>query len=330
MSQHAETTNDEPCVGWAARVPSWALSLVFHAGLFTTMGLLLTPEQRGAATEPGRDVGVVLAHVAPSGELQYESAPLDAPTADQTTDAVAQNNPLATAAADRPPLDLSEALPKQRNTIGPGAATGQAAPSATGLTQGAPSGSSKHGNFARTKVYGLVGEGQRFVYVFDRSASMGGEGNSALRSAKGELLASLDSLGPEHSFQIIFYNERPTIFNPQGLQGRLTFATDANKRAAHQFVSGMVADGGTNHYDALMMALRLDADVIFFLTDADQPGLSPPQMQRVRRANQRASINCIMFAVGPAQAGSENFMQVLSHENHGQYLYIDISRQLRP
>jgi len=132
-------------------------------------------------------------------------------------------------------------------------------------------------------VFGIPGEGYKFVYVFDRSGSMGGSGRSALSAAKAELLASLESLEKTHQFQIIFYNDRPTKFNPTGNPDRLVFATERNKALARRFVASITAEGGTRHEEALIAAIKLQPDVIFFLTDADEPKLWPDQLARIHR-----------------------------------------------
>lgn len=178
---------------------------------------------------------------------------------------------------------------------------------------------------ARTSFYGIDGEGFKFVYVFDRSASMGEGSGSPLEAAKRELWKSLATLGPTHQFQIIFYNERPRIFSPTGVANRLVFATDANKKQAKNFIEGISADGGTEHEDALDMALRLHPDVVFFLTDADEPAMSDEQLRRINRKNQSAAaVHCIEF--GERDAAGENFLARLAHQNGGQYVYKNITQ----
>jgi VWA domain-containing protein len=176
-----------------------------------------------------------------------------------------------------------------------------------------------------TSFYGLQGEGTKFVYVFDRSGSMGGSGESALRLAKNELLQSLESIGPTQQFQIVFYNERPTVFALAGLPGRLVFGNDQSKQQARRFIEEIKAAGGTDHEAALDLALRLHPDVIFFLTDADEPGLNAEQLLRIRRRNPGAVIHTIEFGPGPS-TGDENFLVKLARENRGQYVYVDVSR----
>lgn len=178
---------------------------------------------------------------------------------------------------------------------------------------------------ARTSLFGIVGEGYKFVYAFDRSGSMGGSGRNALQAVKAELLASLDHLDTVHQFQIIFYNERPVLFNPSGTPGRLAFANEQNKDRARRFIESITADGGTEHEDALRLAIKLRPDVIFFLTDADEPQLTRPQLDSLQRLAAGITIHAIEFGQGPKPKG-KNFLAVLAQENGGQYTYVDISK----
>lgn len=178
---------------------------------------------------------------------------------------------------------------------------------------------------ARTSLFGIVGEGYKFVYVFDRSGSMGGSGKTALRAVKAELLASLENLDTVHQFQIIFYNEKPVIFNPSGAPGRLAFGTEQNKDRARRFLDTISADGGTEHEEALRLAIKMRPDVIFFLTDADEPMLDRQQLNRIQRLAAGILIHAIEFGRGPKPEG-KTFLAVLAEENGGQYTYVDISK----
>lgn len=177
---------------------------------------------------------------------------------------------------------------------------------------------------ARTSLFGLVGEGFKFVYVFDRSGSMGGAGRQALQLVKQELRASLRNLDTVHQFQLIFYNERPVIFNPSGMPGRLAFATQDNKERALRFIDAITPDGGTEHEEALKLAIRLRPDVIFFLTDGDDPQLTPQQIQRLSRMAAGITIHAIEMGRGPRPAEG-SFLATLAAENGGKYVYVDIT-----
>ncbi len=178
---------------------------------------------------------------------------------------------------------------------------------------------------ARTSMFGVSGIGHKFVYVLDRSASMGGSGQKALRAVKAELVKSLRNLDTVHEFQIIFYNEKPVIFNPSGTPGRLAFANRANKERAARFVDSITADGGTSHVDALKLAIRLHPDVIFFLTDGDDPKLSRRELDQIQRMATGITLNTIEFGPGP-KPEEESFLATLAEENDGHYVYVDLSK----
>lgn len=136
----------------------------------------------------------------------------------------------------------------------------------------------------RTGIFGAEARGNRFVYVFDRSASMAEPEGRPLAVAKGELLRSIEDLGEVQQLSLVFYNERVQMFSPPGTRGRLVFATDENRRAAARFIGSVRATGGTRHADALAAAFRLDPDVVFLLTDADaKDDLDAAEVARLER-----------------------------------------------
>ena len=178
---------------------------------------------------------------------------------------------------------------------------------------------------ARASLFGVSGEGYKFVYVFDRSGSMGGSGAASLRAVKSELRKSLQSLEDTHQFQIIFYNDRPVLFNPTGVPGKLAFATERVKERALRFLDTIVAEGGTEHEAALKMAIRLRPDVIFFLTDGDEPKLCRRQLDEIRNMADGVTINTIEFGPGPARE-RPGFLATLAEENNGHYVYVDAQK----
>lgn len=182
---------------------------------------------------------------------------------------------------------------------------------------------------ARTGVFGVSGVGYKFVYVFDRSGSMDGHGGAPLAAAKSELIHSLHELGKMHQFQIVFYNEHPRVFTLSGNDARLAFGTPQNKALAERFIMGITADGATQHEEAIMVALAMDPDVIFFLTDADEPSLSPRQLAQIAHRNNGTTINTIEFGYGP-QENSDNFLAWLARQNGGQHVYVNIATLRQP
>jgi len=181
------------------------------------------------------------------------------------------------------------------------------------------------GEQGQVSLFGIQAAGSKFVYVLDRSGSMGDSHGEALAAAKRELASSLDQLDSVQQFQIIFYNEVARKFNPTGQAGRLAFGTSQNKIEAKKFIDSIEADGGSAHEDALVMAIRLQPDVIFFLTDADDPKLTSRDLARIERLGAGTIINTVEFGSGP-QRESENFLVKLSRQSGGQHTYVDVTK----
>ncbi|HEX3997719.1 MAG TPA: VWA domain-containing protein [Pirellulales bacterium] len=179
----------------------------------------------------------------------------------------------------------------------------------------------------KATLLGVEGKGTKFVYVFDRSGSMGVPGNKPLNRAKAELLRSIDALSDLQQFYIIFYNHAQKMFQIDPTGKRLIFASDANKRAAKQWVDGIEAGGGTKHADALLMALRMHPDAIFMLTDGDPPDdLTADELARVQRANTAATvINVIQ--ISPPDTTHENMLIRLANHSGGQHVYVDFDKK---
>jgi hypothetical protein len=180
---------------------------------------------------------------------------------------------------------------------------------------------------ATTSMFGITAEGYKFVYVMDRSGSMGGSAQVALKAVKSELARSLEGLDAIHQFQIIFYNEKPVVFNPTGVSGKLAFANEDNKARAVRFINSITPDGGTKHEEAIKTAIRLHPDAIFFLTDGDEPGLSAEQIDAISGRASGIAIHTIEFGIGPAP--KESFMAKLAKANRGEYSYVDLTERIQ-
>ena len=329
--QLSVTTLSEDCYGWAANgrgevpaksVPAWILSMLLHAIGMLVVAFVFRVAPRGVVPEPERTTGIAL--VQQDAAERHYSWESDESNSDEES---------ASAALDR---SLSEVLPPQdqleMNLDG-------VLPTASGDLVDAETDrytdvddSTKDGERhslasgdATTSVFGVEGTGSRFVYVFDRSGSMDGFGGAPLRAAKAELLSSLNDLQRGHQFQIIFYNEQPRVFNPTGGEPSLVWGDEAGKQLAKRFVTGIAATGGTRHMHAMRLALGMRPDVIFFLTDADEPQMTEDELGRVRRLNYATAIHAIEFGYGPNRS-TLNFLKRLAAENRGRHVYIDVAK----
>lgn len=304
------------------RIPAWLLSTTIHTVLIVVLVLTVRVMPIQSTPEPDRQIGIVLATADEGSNEYFDEAAANQPSSSQSpSETNAQSSsPLPT--AEDLPVDIGGVLPSAEEMLG-----GQASeflPDAGDLAQGVVPGQS-FGGQANTSVYGLQAEGTKFLYVFDRSGSMSGYGGRPLRSAKAELIASLNDLDRTHQFQIIFYNEDPQVFRPDGRSPRLVFGDEQGRTLAQRFVGSIIAAGGTRHMQPLVMALAMRPDVIFFLTDAEEPKLSGEELQRIRRLNKGTMIHAIEFGFGPS-TGEDNFLMQLARQNGGQHAYVDISK----
>jgi len=316
--------------------PAWLLSIVLHTTVLVALGLTYRSQFVGAADEEARTTGIALVRGSDESQPSYFSGEQESggPTAAASAGRETSNSPMVFTLPREADLAIGpeSVLPKGTGEGSLGVLSGEGIPGAADLTQGGTgTGRGPGSGFGEghTYVFGVKGTGTKFLYVFDRSGSMEGYEGRPLAAAKAQLVRSLADLKSTHQFQIIFYNERPTVFSLRGGPPAMAFGDENSKAAATRFVEGMTAAGGTSHLDALLMALRLAPDVVFFLTDADDPVLTADEMAKVRRANRGSAIHAIEFGYGPQRSG-ENFLMRLARENGGQHAYVDIARLPRP
>lgn len=291
-------------------LPAWLCSFVVHGGLVALLVTQLNSFSRGPADLPGNGLGITLDLKANDGDVGRQG---DRRRIEPT------RPPIVLAALESEPTDQSQSQTPSTTDAATAAPQPPVEPSAQPPAGNYGTGQGK----ASVQVFGVRGVGTKFVYVFDRSTSMEG---APLASAKQQLIASLNSLGPIHQFQIIFFNDRLRVSDITGGGRRIAFATDRNKSLAEKFVGGITADGGTDRLQALRAAIAMQPDVIFFLTDADDP-MPPSELADIERLNRRtsATICTIEFGSGRQKAPA-NFLSELARASSGQYGYVDTTR----
>ncbi len=268
-------------------------------------------------------------------EQQVDDAPpvdLDLPTAPQ----VAMAGPGAAARAAKSTgtqyPDARQMTRPSGKIRGPGAGTGSGNGNGSdgdGLVGGGGTGGEggnrglgDGGGGGGTSFFGHRAVGRKFVYVLDASGSM--YDYNAIGVAKAELLASLAQLDETQQFQVIFYNDRVYPMRDSDRRENVFWGTDTNRTRASQFVRNIEPDGGTNHISALLEALKLAPDVIFFLTDAGEPILYAKDLDLIKRRNNgRSTIFTVEFGKG-ANLRVENFLTKLARDNNGAHTYRDI------
>lgn len=308
---------------------AWISSCVLHTCLFVSVALLWRPIAKGTNGEKDRPVGIAVMHQTSTGTEYFIAGGSSGATASSSTASEnAASVPVATPGATSVEQILSELMPDMSANVGTGAesiGSGLAGGGTSGLS-GAAKGEGKGLNQTKATFLGLEGVGASFVYVLDRSDSMNTQGGAPMFLAKRELMQSIESLGENHQFQIIFYNDSPSpLSSSRGGNNRLLFAKPIEKSRAAQFVRSMVANGSTEHARALKKGLDYAPDVLFFMTDADLPGLSSNQLAEIQEAATRSgtTIHTIQFRGGP-QEGEGGWIRMLAEMNRGKYRYVNV------
>ena len=314
-------------------IPAWAFSVVFHVILLVTIGWLTQPVTHGTTREVDRPIGIAVVERLPHRDQSVQPEVLDSlseSNSEPATESPSTSSPASLAPANlAPPVDLAGVIQEMTSGDVPTLSV-EAADGVFGAgtdTSGDGARPKASGKPTSTMVFGVTGSGSRFIYVFDRSDSMNGFGGKPLRAAKKELKRSLESMTENQQFQVIFYNEDAKPFIPAGTPLSLLRGESTMVRRATQYVDAVKAFGGTEHFGALQMALRMGPDVIFFLTDARVPRLTASQLAEVRRLADLAgtSIHAIEFGAESA-APQESFLMQLAAENRGEYRYIAIDQ----
>jgi len=322
---------------WRSVVSSLGLHLALLLAFF---GFTYSTGGGGDSVEPDRSAGIVLTVQAkPTEEQQY---------LDQTDFQPSESNDtLAEASTSQPTQDAAPVIeadlsPTKIDMPGFefnafGDASQMASPAARGLdTSHELSDAAKElieadrrrldslkpaGPATSLSVFGSGQmEGRSFLFLLDRSTSMGSKGLGVVQVARKELTAAVEKLDSHHRFQILGYNNRTTPMKAP----RLLNASKEHKLDVPKFVSNLTAFGPTNHVVGIMTALSYKPDVIVMLTDGGAPGLDSQELQQIRRIHGgRTQIHCVQFGLGPKRLEDE-FMETLAGQNGGTFRYIDV------
>ncbi|MFT5324603.1 MAG: hypothetical protein ACI8P0_002467 [Planctomycetaceae bacterium] len=273
----------EPTVrehGLKTTASACAVSMVFHACLLTACGLIWYALPRPEIGLPGIDSLMATSESDDSadGELQFEEsltlAEVTPPLATGGQSMAEYQSPLTNPEDSLMPTGEQSLLSasaigspwQNANVSGATTPVGSASGSRDGLGYGDGIGDSE-GSDAADSFFGLRPIGRRIVYVLDCSRSMNHphdtEAKTRFKRMKLELIKSVQGMGPESEFFLIFFNDFAIPMpSPVPVQ-----AAEQPKLKYLYWMKDLKADGNTEPRLALRHALRLQPDIVYFLTD---------------------------------------------------------------
>ncbi|TCK07397.1 marine proteobacterial sortase target protein [Marinobacterium mangrovicola] len=167
--------------------------------------------------------------------------------------------------------------------------------------------------FTPPQLDGWEKPAREVVFVIDTSGSMGGQ---SIRAAREALLNGLAGLEAGDSFNIIEFNT-----DTSALFTSARPADAQNLRIAERFVSRLEAEGGTNMFPALDLALQPSDSQrlrqVVFITDG-----AVAQEQELFSHIQRKLAGSRLFTVGIGSAPNTYFMQEAALAGRGFFTYI--------
>jgi hypothetical protein len=285
---------------WTA-VP-WSVSFAVHVVVIAALGVLTwraaTPDEG-----PTHRVNILLDLGNQDGGPRYRG-PRELALQPRSE---APRDRLSDLLKERPPTPLIEV----------GAGHGAARPDLPDLNLAEGAG----GGFA-TEFMSLGARARRFVYLVDKSSSMGNDGR--LELAKAELKASIEMLPEAAAFHVIFFDLATRIEMPSD---RLIAATRDNKDRCYQRLAQVTPSGGTDPMPAFRKALELQPDVIFFLTDGrifSDLALERRVPDRVRLMNiELAKDRAVIHTVCLLDRNGLETLQQIADQNHGRCRFVD-------
>jgi hypothetical protein len=168
-----------------------------------------------------------------------------------------------------------------------------------------------------SEFFGIKAKGRRFVYIVDRSGSMGGV---LLERARTELMRAVKELNKRQRFYVYFFSSRTSpMFDPppnDKSAKKLLRATPENVQKLQAWVARMSAGGGTHPQPAILEALKFKPHAIFLLSD----GRFDPNTPNIVRQSNTEKIP--IYTIGFVHKVGEPGLKQIADESGGTYQFV--------
>lgn len=170
--------------------------------------------------------------------------------------------------------------------------------------------------------FGVEAPGDNFVFVVDSSKSMRGK---RWRLATRELLAAIQRLTPEQSFYVIFFDSVPhPMFGKQLAQTTMS-ATSQNLLRLRRWMRNVEFGDATSPQSSIEMAMALNADAVFLLTDGEFRDKTREVLLDDNRKlldNGKTTFRSVVHTIGFQSRASQVLLMKIAEENGGRYRFI--------
>jgi len=186
-----------------------------------------------------------------------------------------------------------------------------------GLPGGVPSGSggTDGKQEGAATFFGATVPGTRFVYVVDASRSMAG---NRFRKAKRELFRSVSNLRPDQQYYVIFFGlDSYPMYFPEPCPS-LVPAMPETWRLLSRWMDHVDprTQPATNGRSAMLLALELDPDAVYLLSDGDFTDDTVPVLMAM--GSSEIPIHAIAFGTEAARWD----LQRIAEKHQGTYRFV--------
>jgi hypothetical protein len=175
------------------------------------------------------------------------------------------------------------------------------------------------GDGTGTAFFGLAAQGQKFVFVVDASSSMRrpshGPERTLFNKVKLEIMESIRQMTAEQKFYIVFFNDRFLAMPATSLVA----ATEESQTRYLRWMSEVPSGGQTDPEGAIQLAMQLQPDVIYFLSDGEfKYGL----VKRITAMN-RGGVVIHTVCFGGTEDNNVSLRQI-AEQNSGTYHFVPL------
>jgi len=257
--------------------------------------------------------------ISPAIDLAINSTPL-LPPVPQTEMSLVQI-PNETVAGSLMTGTLADPLQIGKNgggkSVGAGSGRGKGAGKGNGKGNGSGTGTGTGEGKGKSGFFGLKVKEKSTVFVVDASRSMNlphpGPSHTRFNRVKLELVRAISSMTEDEKFFIIFFGD---VAYPMPADYMMEATPQVRKRYLGWMTSAMAVGNDTIPDQALQLALQLDPDQIYFLTDG---AFRPMVVPAVTAANKKG---IPIHSIGFSDNRGENVLLEIARRNNGTYTYI--------
>jgi hypothetical protein len=289
---------------WLQDCNSMLISALCNLSVMVALGLMT-----GAASDQWGGVKLMV-NAGEGDSSSFDDSPLEETVElNMATDSAAALGPISTFDAAVPTADVASLDAISENA---GQASGL-----EGLAMGGDGEDDGDTGAAATDFFGIGGYGQTFVYVVDASDSM--NQNGKFDRARYELLQSIEQLASDQRYFVIFYNDGAYPMDAD----EPVLATEKQFAETADWVKHARADRGTNPLPALLHALSLRPDAVYFLSDGQFDPLAIQVLRIRNRPTKRIGMRQIpIHTIAFVDYSTIGVMRTIARDSGGEHRFV--------